>query len=239
MKPIDWSALEREVEAWLKAHFGATNASFGWDRRIFLGDQGHYTSLRIPSRLEFALPFCIRMYLTANHLARNPDIESELNREYTLPLRQHLRALGYKFDSFLAQLDTENETMCVVRFIRIPQPRAKPLPSVRTIRDRLRVDHEVARDVRQALERAEALGSGRAVERALDDISRLIGGHGVEVINGEHHRAGYWADAVVVYVNQGEVYESTVIYDTQRDVWEVISWGDWVERAERRGERVP
>lgn len=67
----------------------------------------------------------------------------------------------------------------------------------------------------------------------------MIGGSGVEVINGEHHRAGYWADAVAVYVNQGEVYESTVIYDTQRDVWEVISWGDWVERAERRGERVP
>jgi hypothetical protein len=83
-------------------------------------------------------------------------------------------------------------------------------------------------------------GSERGVEATLELVSSKIGGHGVEVIRGSHFRRGYWADAVLVYANTGDTYDTTVHYEVDRDRYSVGSWGDWVEWYERtEGESLP
>lgn len=36
-----------------------------------------------------------------------------------------------------------------------------------------------------------------------------------------------------VYLNTGDTYAATLLYDVDRNRWYVTSWGDWVETAER------
>jgi hypothetical protein len=40
-----------------------------------------------------------------------------------------------------------------------------------------------------------------------------------------------------VYVNLGDTYTTTLLYDYNRDKWIITSWGDWVGLQEQRGIR--
>lgn len=69
-------------------------------------------------------------------------------------------------------------------------------------------------------------------------IDRLLGNCGVEAIRGEWQN-GYWCDVVAVYSNTGDTYATTVIqirgdWSGTRSRFLVSSWGDWVERNEKR-----
>jgi len=58
-------------------------------------------------------------------------------------------------------------------------------------------------------------------------IDELLGGFGVEVVGDVNN---YPPRIDLEYVNMGDTYTGTVLYDGR---WEVGSWGDWVERNER------
>lgn len=67
-----------------------------------------------------------------------------------------------------------------------------------------------------------------------------LGGHGVEAIRGRNFDRGYWADIVALYVNMGDTYALTFVYDVELEKLFVTSWGDWVEAYEARtGETLP
>jgi len=73
-----------------------------------------------------------------------------------------------------------------------------------------------------------------SIDYALDVINKLIGGYGVESIRGEwvDH---YYQDINLLYVNKGDTYEPTVIYDTMKKKWYIgVSWGDIVEKESKR-----
>ena len=42
---------------------------------------------------------------------------------------------------------------------------------------------------------------------------------------------------VVTYVNMGDTYAVTLVYDYRRHEWLLTSWGDWIESEERKGRR--
>lgn len=72
----------------------------------------------------------------------------------------------------------------------------------------------------------------------LDAIDKLLGTYGTEAIRGEWQK-GYWCDIVACYCNTGETYDATVIH--VRGEWSdspgrfmIGSWGDFVERNEKR-----
>lgn len=72
----------------------------------------------------------------------------------------------------------------------------------------------------------------------IDRINALLGLHGTEAIRGDWQN-GYWCDIVAVYCNTGDTYAPTVMQI--RGDWSgaasrfiVSSWGDWVERNEKR-----
>lgn len=69
---------------------------------------------------------------------------------------------------------------------------------------------------------------------ALDAISDIIGGMGVEAV----YPPGGWVAPLLLYVNMGDPYDITVCYDRQADKYFIGEWGDWVEDYENRGGEV-
>ena len=69
---------------------------------------------------------------------------------------------------------------------------------------------------------------GRA-ECRLEALNRIIGGSGVEPIRGRYVDR-YHQDIQAAYVNMGDTYATTILYDNERGTWSVTSWDNWVER---------
>ncbi len=114
--------------------------------------------------------------------------------------------------------------------------------------ERLRDDLGItsgARELAGVLRAAERSSEARKAEDALDLVNDAMnathgGAFGVEVIRGHEYHGGFWGDAVAAYVNTGEAYNATVVYDVGRDTFYACSWGDWVEDYEwRTGETLP
>jgi hypothetical protein len=85
----------------------------------------------------------------------------------------------------------------------------------------------------------EALGSedDDAIDKALEFANEALGGHGVEAIQGDGtHIDNYWRDTVLVYVNLGDTYDTTILYDTENEEFSIGSWGDFMEEWEKDGE---
>ena len=74
-------------------------------------------------------------------------------------------------------------------------------------------------------------------DRILQRVDQILECHGVEPIRSEDHWDGCWGDIVALYVNTGETYDLTLIYDTRSGDFLVESWGDWVEKMENENER--
>lgn len=72
----------------------------------------------------------------------------------------------------------------------------------------------------------------------LEVIDKLLGTYGTEAIRGEWQN-GYWCDIVACYCNTGDTYAVTVMqirgeYSFQSSRFIISSWGDWVERNQKR-----
>lgn len=68
-------------------------------------------------------------------------------------------------------------------------------------------------------------------ELKMKAINEILDGYGVEAIWGKDS----FTQPVATYVNMGDTYDATVVYDYEKRSYQVTSWGDWVEEAERRG----
>lgn len=78
-------------------------------------------------------------------------------------------------------------------------------------------------------------GSDKKAEENLEKIDKLIDGHGVEVINGEKNTpGGFWQNAVAAYVNIGDTYNATVLYDVNEKEFLLTTWGDWAEKNQEK-----
>lgn len=76
--------------------------------------------------------------------------------------------------------------------------------------------------------------SNRNAEALLREADEVIDGFGVEAI-----RDGD-GDVIAEYVNTGDTYNPTFVWDYGEEEMYYTSWGDWVEDYERRtGERLP
>lgn len=88
-----------------------------------------------------------------------------------------------------------------------------------------------ARSLRGALLLADN-GDHAAVDHALDLANTLLHADGVEAINGKHVD-GYYQDIVALYVNMGDPYIPTLLYNTVTESFYLGGWGNWVESHER------
>jgi hypothetical protein len=74
----------------------------------------------------------------------------------------------------------------------------------------------------------------RAHERALLALNEVLDACGTESLSlGTAPWDRYYCDIVADYVNMGDTYVATITRD-RAGVWRVESWGDALERAERK-----
>lgn len=69
-------------------------------------------------------------------------------------------------------------------------------------------------------------------ELQMNALDEIMVGFGVEAI-----RSGPSSDDKIIatYVNMGDTYNTTIVYNYDTDQFEITSWGDWVEWAEKKG----
>ena len=107
------------------------------------------------------------------------------------------------------------------------------LPSVKTIETRLEVSREIALSIRKSLEKARDKNTYRAIDVALEEINTVLEGHGVEPMRGTDWNRHY-GDINALYVNMGDSYICTVLYDTTKEKFYVTDWASFVETDEAR-----
>lgn len=86
---------------------------------------------------------------------------------------------------------------------------------------------------------ASAGRSGKKAEAVLEEVDKLIDGHGVEAIRDENAYDSYYGDVIAEYVNTGDAYSATLLYDVREHTFHVTSYGDWYEAYEADQEEEP
>lgn len=69
---------------------------------------------------------------------------------------------------------------------------------------------------------------GRAVSTVLDELNKQFGGYGVEVVNDYQFRK-YYGDIALEYINMGDSYTATIIYDVDKEEFVYDTLGDYIE----------
>lgn len=72
------------------------------------------------------------------------------------------------------------------------------------------------------------------IEDTMDTVNTILGGYGVETFRGREWVNRYWQDTNLVYVNMGDTYVPTVLYDPLRNKWIIGDWGSFVEQHEKQ-----
>lgn len=65
-------------------------------------------------------------------------------------------------------------------------------------------------------------------------LNEILGTHGVESIRTSEFIDRYWFDCRAAYLNTGDTYNTTILFDTKKDRFYLTSWGDFVESLDGR-----
>jgi len=91
---------------------------------------------------------------------------------------------------------------------------------------------------KELLKLMEYPGSPQKVTTNMEKIDKLIGGYGIEVIKGEEENNKYYRDIIAEYVNMGDTYITTILFDVDERKFLLTSVGDWHEQKERDGVKI-
>lgn len=72
-------------------------------------------------------------------------------------------------------------------------------------------------------------------EMVMEAINEILEGYGVEAIRGRHVDS-YHYDVQATYVNMGDSYVPTIVFDNETAEYSLTSFGDWVEAHEKSRE---
>lgn len=90
--------------------------------------------------------------------------------------------------------------------------------------------HEGLDPNKAAGEMAKFIKESRSINKSLEYVNKAINAHGIEAIRGGGEWDSYYGDSVALYVNTGDTYNPTILYDTVRGKLELTTMGDFVER---------
>lgn len=63
----------------------------------------------------------------------------------------------------------------------------------------------------------------------MEAINEEMNGFGIEPIRDPSHWDNYWGDYIAIYVNMGDTYSATILYDTRDNKYILTSYGDFIE----------
>lgn len=78
----------------------------------------------------------------------------------------------------------------------------------------------------------------KQVDAALELANTMLGGYGIEAVR-DGGRSNYYQDIGVLYVNMGDTYNTTILYDTRKERFYVTTLGDYIEKYEKRFRENP
>jgi hypothetical protein len=104
--------------------------------------------------------------------------------------------------------------------------------NARNIEATFKLSPEAAKSLARVLKGAP--GREDRVDIALDAANAALNGHGVEAIRGDYQVDSYYRDIVALYVNMGDTYDATILYETEPERFTITAWGDWVEHNQRK-----
>lgn len=81
------------------------------------------------------------------------------------------------------------------------------------------------------LQRACNSSSRTTMRNAMEYANDVLDGHGVELLRLRTRRGGTRS---ALYVNMGDTYNATLVWDRHTDSFKVTTWGDIIESWERR-----
>ena len=96
---------------------------------------------------------------------------------------------------------------------------------------------ELARMIRRSVDSSGGdPGKGEFTsDQVLDRANEILGGYGVESVDCENCQfSRYYYGIVLLYVNKGDTYDTTLIYDTDKEKFAIGSWGSWLEDHEAK-----
>lgn len=96
------------------------------------------------------------------------------------------------------------------------------------------LSHEGLPVEQTAAEMAKKIKETRDPDKVLDYVDKILRAHGIESIRGEYHVDNYYFDIVALYVNMGDTYSATLLYETDKRRFLLTTWGDWVERNQKK-----
>ena len=94
--------------------------------------------------------------------------------------------------------------------------------------------HDATKESKRIEKLIEHANNPNKVDKVLETVDKLTNANGIEAIRGDHHVDNYYQDIVALYVNMGDTYDTTLLYDTSEDKFLVTSFGDWVEANKRK-----
>ena len=112
------------------------------------------------------------------------------------------------------------------------------VPSIKTLMERLGIDKTKAQKIR-ALMKGEQYDMDygnpnpreQEIDMILDDINKILNGHGVEHIENYGNWVNHWyQNTNLLYVNMGDTYTPTIVYDTEKEQFICGDWGSIVEK---------
>jgi hypothetical protein len=106
------------------------------------------------------------------------------------------------------------------------------VPSVKTLTEKLGLDTDKDNELRKLMLETS---THEEVDAALDFADEIMGGNGVESLEADTQVDRYYYNIVGLYVNMGDTYTTTLLYDTDNCTFHVTSRGDWVEQQENKG----
>ncbi len=92
---------------------------------------------------------------------------------------------------------------------------------------------EEAKEIDQFMTKIRKV-SGNNAEEIMKRISRLIGGYSIESIRGNSWSSRFWGDTVAIYINKGDTYDNTILFNTRTKMPMITTMGDFVERNNNR-----
>ena len=106
-------------------------------------------------------------------------------------------------------------------------------PSIKIISGFFGITRGQAQLIRSVMDSAT---NNKAIDSAMGSLNTLLEGYGVEAFRGEWWTNVFWLDINLLYVNMGDTYTGTILYDPQAERFILSSWGDFVERHPERVE---
>ena len=82
--------------------------------------------------------------------------------------------------------------------------------------------------------RKQCLNPPDTITERLEALNELIDGFGIEGIYiDDYFHSNYWGNCIGLYVNLGDTYILTIIYNVIDNQFEFTSWGDFIETKEQ------